>query len=193
MQDRQSPGHHIAVRWRGRWLQTEAHDRSSPKMLRARWDPQNQRLDYASAGHEPALLISPNGEVRQLPATGLPLGVSEAAEWHAEEIDFPPGSRLLLTTDGVAETSAPHGELFGRGRLARLVANNHGRSPNEIIEFIQEAVSGHQAGARRTDDVTVLALESTICTPSTVFVSRAFDYNTAREADNQSRELFTHD
>lgn len=128
-------------------------------MFLARWDAESHRLDYASAGHEPGLLLTPSGELRELRATGLPLGIDRTADWEAESIEIAAGQRLLLTTDGVAEASDPDGELFSRKRLAELAENCVDNLPKDAVALIQNAVIGHQRGQRPADDVTILVLE----------------------------------
>ncbi len=128
-------------------------------MFLARWNPQGQQLDYASAGHEPGLLLSPRGDLRQLPSTGLPLGIDPTSNWESEAISLMPGERLFLTTDGVAETSDPSGELLGRDRLADLILRRSMQTPCEIVAAISTDVLRHRAGGKVNDDVTALLLE----------------------------------
>ncbi len=128
-------------------------------MFLARWNPKGHRLDYASAGHEPGLLLSPTSVLRKLPATGLPLRVDPTANWESEVICLTPGERLLLTTDGVAETCDPSGELFGRERLADMLLYSGMQSPGETVAAIRTNVLGHRASGKGSDDVTVLLLE----------------------------------
>jgi serine phosphatase RsbU (regulator of sigma subunit) len=131
-------------------------------MFLGRWNPETCRLDYASAGHEPGLLFSPQGEVRELPATGLPLGIDPAFDWETAAIDIVPGQRLVLTTDGVAESSSPAGELFGRERLAKAASSCGEVPPQQMVQSIRDEVLRHQQGQRSADDVTILVLEATV-------------------------------
>jgi hypothetical protein len=66
-------------------------------------DPADGTLTYANAGHLPALLIHPDGGVEQVgEALAQPLGVgTDFPQGHAE---FPPGSDLVLYTDGLVES-----------------------------------------------------------------------------------------
>ena len=132
-------------------------------MFLARWESASFRLEYASAGHEPGLLISADGTLSDLGATGLLLGIDDDATWLTVVVDFGPGSRLLLTTDGVAEASSPHHALFSRKRLAQLVANCAAQSVDETVDSIRDCVLRHQDGKPPTDDLTVLLLESEMC------------------------------
>ena len=129
-------------------------------MFLARWDPVTHRLEYASAGHEPGLLVSQDGDVQELPATGLPLGVDSSFEWETVAITMSPGQRLVLTTDGIAESRTPAGELFGRKRLADVASNCKECPPHQIVKAIRDAMLSHQQGRRSADDVTILVIEA---------------------------------
>jgi len=60
-------------------------------------------VSVCSAGHLPALLVPPGGPVRELPApVGVPLGVGSVPHRQAA-FALPPGSVLVLYTDGLVE------------------------------------------------------------------------------------------
>ncbi|WP_425400184.1 PP2C family protein-serine/threonine phosphatase [Aeoliella sp.] len=158
-------------------------------MFLARWNPQGGRLDYASAGHEPGLLLSPSGDLRKLPATGLPLGVDPTDNWQSEVIFLVPGERLLLTTDGVAETSAPGGELFGRERLLNVLLNGDKQSPRKTVTAIRTKLLGHRTGGKGADDVTILLLEVNGGEPSDEVVARESEQDASTETCLQPHTL----
>jgi serine phosphatase RsbU (regulator of sigma subunit) len=63
-------------------------------------------VDYVRAGHPPALLRLPDGRVQMLAGRGTqPLGVFDELDCRTHRFDFPPGSLLLLYTDGLIERS----------------------------------------------------------------------------------------
>jgi hypothetical protein len=69
-------------------------------------DLESGHLDYVRAGHPPALLRLPDGTVEKLAGKGTqPLGVFDDLECRTHRVDFPPGSLLLLYTDGLIERS----------------------------------------------------------------------------------------
>jgi serine phosphatase RsbU (regulator of sigma subunit) len=77
---------------------------------------------YASAGHPAPRLVHPDGRVESLDARGLPLGIEPAQEYLAVRAQMPPGSAVVVYTDGVVEARLA-GELYGTDRLdARLKA-----------------------------------------------------------------------
>ena len=67
-------------------------------------DPRDDSAEYVRAGHLPALLRLPGGEVEVLEGAGTPpLGIIEDAEFAADSTPFPRGSLLVLYTDGLIE------------------------------------------------------------------------------------------
>jgi len=129
-------------------------------MFLGSWNPAALRFSYASAGHEPGLLVFREGGARPLAATGPLLGIDDATSWETETVELRPGERVLLTTDGVAEAASPDSRLFGRERLADIVASCACLSPEETVMAIRGAILEHQAGDRPTDDLTILLIES---------------------------------
>ncbi|MFJ1705598.1 PAS domain S-box protein [Kitasatospora sp. NPDC088346] len=72
-------------------------------------DPDAGEVAICSAGHLPALLVSPDNTVRELLApVSVPLGVGDVPHQQAV-LPLPPGSTLVLYTDGLVET--PHSDL----------------------------------------------------------------------------------
>ncbi len=117
------------------------------------------RLQYAGAGHEPALLWdSRRGVVRELRSTGTAMcwvatGAYETGETHVES-----GDMLLLFTDGLPDARPGRSPaIFGTDRIEHLLAENHGQSPNVLIERLYQAAVSHSQGQLR-DDIAVLAL-----------------------------------
>ena len=124
-----------------------------------RINSQAARLEYASAGHDPGWLLSQQKALRQLPSTGLLLGIDQAAAWEEVHSELAGRERVLIVTDGVCETSDTCGRLFGRERIGELLSHNPDASLDSIIEVLRNALQEHRDGARQTDDVTVLVLE----------------------------------
>ena len=66
------------------------------------YDPGEQKLTYANAGHLPPLVLEPGHRTRRLLAGGPPLGAGTHGDI-AETVPFPSGSVLALYTDGLVE------------------------------------------------------------------------------------------
>jgi phosphoserine phosphatase RsbU/P len=113
-------------------------------------DPKNRTLKFASAGHLAPLLVE-GDHARFLPTeAGTPLGL-DITGFSESEIHLPPGSRLVLYSDGLTEASAFDDEEYGSERLREHVLN-----PLASSESILTDVRHYVNGAGLQDDATVI-------------------------------------
>jgi len=114
-------------------------------------------LRYANAGHVPPLVAAGGGAaLRELPTTGLPLGVEEDVAYEARELPFGPGALLFASTDGLVEARCG-GELFGQARVSSLVAANAERlGPQALVELAH--AEAETFADTLTDDIAIIAL-----------------------------------
>ncbi|WP_231933225.1 PP2C family protein-serine/threonine phosphatase [Botrimarina mediterranea] len=124
-----------------------------------RIDPCAGRFSYASAGHDPGWLLTEGTNLKQLPSTGLILGIDEDVTWEEPTGEFAAGDRMLIATDGVCETSDSSGRLFGRDRIGELLAHYRDAPADGVINLLNQALNEHRGAARQTDDVTALLIE----------------------------------
>lgn len=118
--------------------------------------PNTGRFDYVNAGHEPAIVIAPDGTTRELRPTGPALGLLPEAMFRAEAGTLEPGYSLVAFTDGLVEAMNPAGDAFGAERL-RDALRMHNTSASELIHGVVEALHGFTGDTEPHDDVTLLA------------------------------------
>ncbi len=123
--------------------------------------PMTGEFDYVNAGHEPALVIAPDGTTRELRPTGPALGLLPGAAFDAGEGRLERGHCLFAFTDGLTESRSPTGEAFGTERLRVVLRENNTSSPN-LVQGVMEAVYAFTGQAEPHDDVTLLAATRTI-------------------------------
>jgi serine phosphatase RsbU (regulator of sigma subunit) len=120
-------------------------------------DPANGRAVMARAGHPPPLLRRPDGRVRVLDLAGGPLlGIDAAATYPATDVEFTPGSLLVLYTDGLIESPG----IDIEDALAQVceLFTTMGDQP---LEYLADELVRHSVAAReRADDVAVLLLRA---------------------------------
>jgi GAF domain-containing protein/anti-sigma regulatory factor (Ser/Thr protein kinase) len=128
-------------------------------------DPVTLALTYASAGHPPPYLRTPDGAIRQLPCSGLPLGLRERNEEPARSVELERGSLLVLYTDGLTESTRDieAGERRLESALDQLVCD----AATDAARAIHDAVLG---AGMPGDDVAILAIE--ILEPTSLHSSR---------------------
>lgn len=118
-----------------------------------------RQVTCASAGHHSAALLAPGQPPRLVfSSTGRVVGVLPDNEITEETLDFQPGQTLILFTDGVSEAFSPDEELYGEERLVQHLAADPGASARETALGVLEAVRRHAAGARQSDDITVVCV-----------------------------------
>jgi sigma-B regulation protein RsbU (phosphoserine phosphatase) len=124
-------------------------------LLAARLYP-GGRLELASAGHPRPLLADRRG-VRPMEGAGLPLGLFCEAEYVTRDIELAPGDTLLFYTDGWTEAATDE-EEYGIGRAAAVLRRVKDRPLDELLAACRADMEDFLAGARRGDDLTLLAL-----------------------------------
>jgi serine phosphatase RsbU (regulator of sigma subunit) len=113
-------------------------------------------LRYANAGHIPPLVVGNGRPPRELPTTGLPLGIEDGARFAAHELEFRSGDLFFASTDGLVE-GRRDGEQFGHERVAALVAEHAAAlTPQALVElaYARAVAWTPQLG----DDVAIIAL-----------------------------------
>jgi sigma-B regulation protein RsbU (phosphoserine phosphatase) len=126
------------------------------------FDRAAQSVTCASAGHHGAAHLVPNQAPRMVfPESGRVLGLMPAGPIPSETLRFQRGESLVLFTDGVSEAFDVEQELFGEPRLLAHLGASPGATAREITMGVLDAVRRHAAGAKQSDDVTVVAVRKT--------------------------------
>ncbi len=119
-------------------------------------DPENKRLLYINAGHNPPLLLRADGTKRLLDQSGLPLGVFADSRYSESVVDFLPGDILALYTDGVTEARNSRDESFGLERLERVVRQAGDLRAHQICQAVTTSVNDFSADiGGPEDDLTI--------------------------------------
>ncbi len=116
-------------------------------------------LYYVNAGHNPPAIASGKGEFSLLSEPVNPfIGMIEGLGYRAGQIEFEPGSVLLLYTDGVTEAENNSGGMLGEDRLLSCLNGVRARRSGMLVETVFSAVHDFAEGAAQSDDITVLAI-----------------------------------
>lgn len=120
-------------------------------------DPANGKLRYANAGQDLPYLRQA-GSVRELHATGMPLGLMPAMCYEEQEVVVAQDENILFYTDGLVEAHNSRREMFGFPRLQTLLAEySNGTS---LIDFLLNELKRFTAeGWEQEDDVTLVTLQ----------------------------------
>ncbi len=122
-------------------------------LLHMRFDPRTGRAQFVRAGHPPALLRCPDGEVVKLiGGAAPPVGVFADLRCRDGSVELPRGSLLLLYTDGLIERRNIRldvGLQALEGAFARAP-----QDPQECLDFL----AGELRAEDIVDDVAMLAM-----------------------------------
>jgi sigma-B regulation protein RsbU (phosphoserine phosphatase) len=122
-------------------------------------DPTRRLLTYANAGHEPVLLIEPDGTCTVIEPTAPLVGVFDDQHhlFRQAFVSISTGTLIVAATDGVTEARGSNGGFFGMERfIAEAVSHRH-LAEAELVQAIMSAVQTFACGERR-DDVAVVAV-----------------------------------
>ena len=126
-------------------------------------DLNRRELCYASAGHEPLIVVGPNREPEMGSSTGPPVAlipeIIKPSVYEERSISLTRGDRIYLYSDGIPEAAAADGEQFGGQRLSERLRELFGNDLDDGLPTLLDAVRAWQEGPSFADDVSVLAVE----------------------------------
>jgi serine phosphatase RsbU (regulator of sigma subunit) len=117
------------------------------------------RVTAASGGHPAPRIVLPDGSTWPLEAHGLVLGIDGGQEYAESHAELPPGSSLVLYTDGVVEARRD-GELYGDDRLDTLLAERHELPARALAAAVAEDAREF-VGGDLSDDLAVVVIRKT--------------------------------
>lgn len=116
---------------------------------------------YARAGHEPPLMLNPEGEVYRLPhKPGMALGLWEDITLDEYTVHLPKDSMLVMFTDGMTDCRNPKGEPFGLERIKNTMGSLAVATAQAACDQLFDTLMYYQSGAKQDDDVTLLAIHA---------------------------------
>lgn len=124
-------------------------------------DTRANEFSYARAGHEPPLLLQEREGVQRLPhKPGMALGLWENIVLDENSLLLPPGSLLVMFTDGMTDCRDPQGEPFGLERIKMTAAKLGNTTAQSSCDQLFDTLMMYQSGAKQDDDVTLVAIHA---------------------------------
>jgi len=144
------------------YVETTAFDNELPdsfvSVFLAIVDPEHRIMTYASAGHEPVMLMGPHEPPKLLPPTAPIVGVFEETQklFHQRFVYLPPGgSTLVVTTDGVTEARSLDGTFIKRDDIMTWVHSHRALTAQQQADALLRATHDF-CGGRAQDDIAVV-------------------------------------
>lgn len=117
-------------------------------------------LDIVNAGHNPIFLVRNNGDLEEIEAGGIGLGMLDfGIPYDGKKLTIEIGEKLFLYTDGIPEAMNINEEEFSDERMIQFLKNNSNKSPKDFISTIVDDVKKHVGAAQQSDDITSLFIK----------------------------------
>lgn len=126
-------------------------------IIYAVWDDESRTLQVANSGLPRPVYVH-DGKNSVIEATGLPLGLFDDASYDEFSFKMKPGDMFVFFSDGILDARNRRGELFGRGRVEKIIADCADKSADCVVSSLFKAAAEHSAGVETFDDQTVVAI-----------------------------------
>lgn len=120
-------------------------------------DPATGRVRYANAGHDLPFRRN-RGQVTELRATGMPLGLMPDMPYDEVETVLDEGETVLFYSDGLVEAHSTTGEMLGFPHVHQLLSNVTAEGPALIRTLLDDLGQFTGPEWRQEDDVTLVTL-----------------------------------
>ena len=122
------------------------------------FDVTQRRVSCAVAGHHSLAVLSAGHPPRlACESSGMPAGLMAHNPLERELLPLVPGDTFVLFSDGVSEAMNTDEDFYGEERLLAALATVSGATPAEIVARVMADVRAFTAGAKQSDDITILA------------------------------------
>jgi serine phosphatase RsbU (regulator of sigma subunit) len=123
-------------------------------------DTATKEITYSAANNAP-LLVSANGEYRELPKDRMPVGMGERKEsFQLFSLEYQTGDSLYLYTDGYADQfGGDKGKKFKYKQLNDLILNNHILSLEQQENILKTKFHQWKGDLEQVDDVCILGIK----------------------------------
>ena len=130
-------------------------------MFVGRLDLDTRELVFCNAGHNPIIIIPPDGKARYIQAkSNLAAGVFDMFPYEKESIIVEKGSRLLIYTDGVTEAEDAGKNQYGEDRLLAFADSMSPDVSSELfVEKLTESVKAFTKDNEQNDDITIMSVK----------------------------------
>ena len=123
-------------------------------------DTTNRTFVFSNAGHNPPLLIKPDGKYRFVEYGDTPLGMFTDARYHQHFIRYEKGQVMVLYTDGITEAANDADEEYGTERFAKRVLECIDLPAKEMIDYIRKGVADFTERKFLDDDGTLFIVKA---------------------------------
>jgi phosphoserine phosphatase RsbU/P len=117
-------------------------------------DEATRTLHYVNAGHNPPMVIRPDGSIIWLTTGGAPVGLFPDSVYEEGSVQLGSGDLILAYTDGVIESLNPSHWEWGTEGLRIAATESNAKSADDMVKAIMQSMDRF-SHACQTDDATV--------------------------------------
>lgn len=122
-------------------------------------DPEKRELRFSSAGHhDPYVYRAATRHIDALSSWGFPLGVRRREGFREVVVQFDPGDRLILYSDGFIEALDDDGEPYGFDRFETTFAGAARGNADDIKKALLQSVKKFTRNRPPEDDQTLVVI-----------------------------------
>ncbi len=122
------------------------------------FDPLENKLSYVNSGHIQPIVMRPGQDAQPLNGeVNIPLGIFDQPIKMVVET-LPPGSKLVVVTDGITEAPSPDGSRFEMEGLAKTITESGAESAQQLVSAIIQKVVDYRQTMAQQDDITIFTL-----------------------------------
>lgn len=124
------------------------------------FDPETGKLYYSSGGQPPAMILRKDSRVELLSAGGVPIRVIDDFEYVSYKVEFTPGDKLVLYTDGISEAHNV-AYMYDIDGIEKTLQHQPDSGPEELVDMLFCVASDVTEGALN-DDAAVIVIQRKI-------------------------------
>lgn len=124
-------------------------------------DLKSFELELSNAGFQfPPVITKKDGSISSVVCTEMPITILEKEhECEVCTYQFQPGDTLHINTDGLIEQSGQEGNFYSEDRMIKLLSNNAGEAPDDILQELYEDFFEFKGDKELEDDLTSLLIQ----------------------------------
>ncbi|WP_313674084.1 SpoIIE family protein phosphatase, partial [Mycolicibacterium sp.] len=140
-----------------RLFQMEGHGGNYFTIWYGVYQASTRLLRFASAGHPPAIVLSPNVSPTQLATKSLPVGLLDTTEFATAEYEVPPQAYIVVYSDGAFDIAWPNGAPWSQPEFVDM-CHRTAQSADWTLDSLLDGVNAVSGGEPFGDDCTLVRL-----------------------------------
>jgi len=124
---------------------------------------ETRKMVLSRAGHNPAVYLFKDEQVKNLKPSGLALGLEKGELFDKvirdEEVQLVSGDVVVFYTDGYTEAMNEKKDEFGEDRLISILKSTRLETAEKMISAINKEIKGFAGSAHQHDDMTMVVIK----------------------------------